>query len=147
MEKAIPLLLEGGCLEDETLALRRQLEDAQRENARLLRTVQNLRTILNPLYHGLRAIFGEIELGIGEEMASAGRRESGDVDPRWESYKSQFPGVPSKIIDALLIHGSMQITHLARLLKIANSTLYHAGDKLNSAGAITRSGGIWSLRK
>lgn len=139
-------------LEDEVRSLRRELEDAERENARLTRSIENLRRILAPLHGGLRALFGEIELAVGEAPTAASgaigvtdRQPSGD--PRWESYKRQFPGVPSEIIDALLIHGDMKITNLSKLIKRHYETTRKAAYKLRDAGAITLAGGSLNLKR
>lgn len=130
-------------LEEEILALRRELDDVNREREKLDRTVRNLRNQLGPLHRALRAVFGEIELAIGEEeytasdpSDSAPQSNSTRTDPRWESYKQNFPGAPAQIIDALLAHGQMKMTHLAKLLKRDYSTIKGAVKKLKDAGAV-----------
>jgi hypothetical protein len=137
-------------LEDENRKLRRDLEDAISEKDRLMASVKMLRTILSPLHRGLRAVFGEIELAVGEDVtspASNGTSAASAADPRWDNYKKQFPGPPSEVIDALLIHGDMKLTQLAGLLKRHYNTINDAGTKLVKAGAITRTSGTFSLRR
>jgi hypothetical protein len=138
-------------LEDEARSLRREVEDLTADKQRLGRSVENLRRILGPIHNGLRALFGEIELAIGEEMppfANPSSTPSSDqFDPRWESYKKRFTGVPSKIIDALLIHGEMQITPLAKLIGRHPETTRVAASKLKAAGALQNSAGMWSLKR
>jgi hypothetical protein len=139
------------CLEDENRKLRRDLEDATTEKDRIARTVKNLQGTLAPFHRALNILFGEMELAVGTMSVSnfdapPSTSTSGN-DPRWESFKNRFPGVGARIIDALLIHGDMQVTHLATFVKAAKGTVYNAGDKLSAAGAITRAGGIWSLKR
>lgn len=138
-------------LEDENRSLRRANEDLTEEKERLARTIKNLQTTLNPIYRGLRALFGEIELAVGEEMPTPSSMPNGGQhvvsDPRWQNYKNQFPGVPAKIIDALLIHAAMSVTNLAGLLRCDRRTIYAAEAKLRKAGATTLNGGLFSLKR
>jgi hypothetical protein len=138
-------------LEDENRSLRRDLEDATRKQKGLERTIENLRRILSPLYRGLRALFGEIELAVGEAPIGSGPAaivaSQGSDDPRWQSFKNTFPGVPASIIDALLIHGEMGFTNLSHLLKRAYGTTKNAAYKLRDAGAVTINGGTVSLKR
>jgi hypothetical protein len=136
-------------LEDENRKLRRDLEDATTEKDRLARTVKNLQGTLAPFHRALNILFGEMDLVVGEAANGptnvAGAPANGD--PRWQNYKNQFPGVPSEIIDALLIHGEMRITNLAGLLKRDVRTIYRSEDKLRKAGATTLNGGLLSLKR
>lgn len=78
-------------LEDENRSLRREVEDLTEDKKRLTRTIENLRGQLSPLHTALRVVFGEIELGIGEEPAYSPTSPSSTSpasDPRWQSYKS-----------------------------------------------------------
>lgn len=138
-------------LEDENRDLQRALEDSERERVRLERGVQSLRMILSPLHRGLKAIFGEIELAVGSEPETAApsgnHAAPSSTDPRWQSYKNQFPGVPAAVIDALLMHGSMGMTNLAAFLKRAYGTTKNAAYKLKAAGAVTIDRGNVSLKR
>lgn len=136
-------------LEDETRQLRRDLEDVTIVKDQLVRTVKNLQATLNPFHRALRMLFGEMDLAVGE-VSNADVHPSmpnGGADPRWQNYKNQFPGVPTEIIDALLIHGEMRITNLAGLLKRDVRTIYSAEAKLRKAGATTLNGGLLSLKR
>jgi hypothetical protein len=130
-------------LDEELLSVRRDLDDSNREKERLERTLRNLRQQLSPLHRALRAVFGEIELAIGEEDFAAPSPSGSEgpqaqrTDPRWESYKQNFPGAPARMIDALLTHREMNITQLSKLLKMDYSTAKAAASKLRQAGAIT----------
>lgn len=137
-------------LEDENRSLRRNLDDAEANIQRLERTIENLRKTLNPIHRALRALFGEIELAVGEEdniAVAPGVGPSMSVDPRWEHFKKQFPGVPATIIDALLIQGTMKMTNLAKLIGSHYETTRKATYKLRDAGAVTLTGGSVSLKR
>jgi len=139
-------------LEDEVRSLRRELEDAHNDRDRQARSIENLRLILSPLHRGLRALFGEIELAVGEAdtPASSGVARTAspsDLDPRWQSYKNRFPGAAAQVIDALLIHGDMQQTPLSKLVGIHYETLRKAVAKLRDAGAVSVVGGVVSLKR
>ena len=130
-------------LEDQLRDTRQELDDLRAEKERLERSVRALRNQLSPLHRALRALFGEIELAIGEEEAAPSMSQSSGaavpstgIDPRWESYKQNFPGAPAQIIDALLAHGQMKMTHLAKLIKRDYSTVKGAVRKLKDAGAL-----------
>jgi hypothetical protein len=139
-------------LEDENRSLRRDLDDALRDKERLERSIENLRAILAPLHRGLRSLFGEIELAVGDAplngaspAATAAATSPGD--PRWQSFKNSFPGVPAEIIDALLIHGDMKMTNLSKFLKRHYETTRKAAYKLRDAGAVTLAGGALGLKR
>jgi hypothetical protein len=133
-------------IEEELLSVRRQLEDVTREKESIARSLHVLRQQLSPLHRALRAVFGEIELAIGEEQSSSTSTQSfpaaaGPEGARWESYKNTFPGVPARIIDALLAHREMNVAQLATLLKAAYSTTKDAVAKLRQSGAVVKEGG------
>jgi DNA-binding transcriptional ArsR family regulator len=128
--------------EEELLHVRRELDDVNREKERLDRSLRNLRQQLSPLHRALRAVFGEIELAVGEEelsmaAATGAAPQAQGNDARWKSYKDNFPGAPARMIDALLTHREMNITQLSKLLKMDYSTAKAAASKLRQAGAIT----------
>ena len=90
---------------DETLRqVRNELGQAIADKENLERSIRALRHQLSPLHHALRAVFGEIELAVGEEefrSAAAGAAPASSsnnaTDARWESYKQSFPGVAARI--------------------------------------------------
>lgn len=138
-------------LEDQVRSLRHEVDDLHRQRDRLFRSIENLRTILGPVYRGLRVIFGEIELAVGEEPTLGGSANGAPSpstgDPRWQNFKTSFPGVGAEIIDALLIHGEMKMTNLSKLLKRHYNTVQFHAAKLKGAGAITSAGGLLSLKR
>jgi len=133
-------------LEEEILSLRRELDDTNREKDRVERTIRNLQVQLSPLHRALRAVFGEIELAVGEEEISTvnsptPNSPSSSVDPRWQSYKDSMPGAPSRIIDALLAHrDGLNIAQLSKLLRMDYNTAKNAVSRLRSVGAVTQDG-------
>lgn len=131
-------------LESEVRVARAQLEEAKAENRKLAQSVKALRHTLGPLHTSLRALFGEIELAVGEEdfQAAPAASPSGPQalsDPRWDSYKQNFPGAPARIIDALLTH-SMTIAQLAKFCKMDYDTAKNAVIKLKGVGAVKQAG-------
>jgi hypothetical protein len=133
---------------DEALRqVRNELGEALAQKETLERTIRALRNQLSPLHHALRAIFGEIELAVGEEEfrpvspgAPASAPNSRD-DPRWESFKQTFPGIRARIIDALLVHDAMTISQLAGLLKASYNAVKDNLPALYKAGAVIKPGG------
>jgi hypothetical protein len=132
-------------LEDELRDVRQELDDLRVDKERLERSVRNLRQQLSPLHRGLRALFGEIELAVGEEEftsasngASAPQAERG-VDPRWESWKAKMPGRPAEMIALLLLHKSMSTKALGAAMHCSKDTVYLAAKKLNSASLLATS--------
>jgi hypothetical protein len=139
-------------LEDEARALRSELENERAQREKLQRSIVILRRQLAPLHHSLRAVFGEIELAVGEEefvppAPSGPAQPSSGTDPRWESFKQTFPGAGARVIDALLAHQQMTITQLSALLKAHYDTVKGALYKLAKAGAVVKDGGQYRLNR
>ena len=133
-------------LKDEIRQLRHDCEDLIADKERLQRSVEHLRKTLSPFHRALRILFGEIEDAIGEET-SAPSGAAPSIDPRWEHFKKQFPGVPAAMIDTLLIHGEVGMTNLANLMKRAYGTTKNAAYKLSAAGAVSIVRGSVSLKR
>jgi len=137
-------------LEDELRLVRRELEDVTAEKEKAIRVIRNLRRQLEPLHRAVRAVFGEIELAIEEEetpTVAAIPRSEGNIDPRWQSYKNQFPGVAALLIDALLAHPDMSIPQLAALCHKAYNTVRDALYNLKKAGAVVSESGRYRLNR
>lgn len=131
-------------LEEEVRGLRHDLDEAQAKNETLERSLRNLRRQLSPLHNALRAVFGEIELAVGEEQYApaangAGPQSESRTDPRWESWKAKIPGRPAEMIDLLLLHKSMGTKALMSAMHCAKDTVYGSAKKLNAAGLLATS--------
>lgn len=137
--------------EEEILRLRHELDEANAQNEKLERSIRGLRQQLSPLHRALRAVFGEIELAIGEEMRAASEAPNlspaNSGDPRWESFKRTFSGCGAEIIDALLAHQQMTLSQLSTLLKRHYDTVKGAAAKLQKAGAVVRDGTMLRLNR
>lgn len=142
-------------LEDELRRLRHELKEAQAENEKLKRSVKAIQKPLSGIYHGLRALFGEIEFAVGAEQfnepapGTTAPQTANIADPKWESYKRNFAGVGAEIIDALLAHGQMKMSHIASLIKRDRGTVASSLTKLKNAGAVVGERGAdggWRLR-
>jgi hypothetical protein len=146
-EELRQLRQENRKLDEALRAVRNELGQAIADKENLDRSIRALRNQLAPLHRFLRALFGEIELAVGEEeVAAAASRPSSPSsppnanDPRWESYKQTFPGVPARMIDALLNHPRMTPTQLSTLIRAHYDSVKKAAVQLIKAGAIVRDG-------
>lgn len=144
-EELRQLRRENQRMDEELRNLRNELGQAQADKETLERGIRALRQQLSPLHRALRAVFGEIELAIGEEELSNGggaRPQTGSgTDPRWEHAKQNFPGVPSQIIDALLSQRELNLTQLAGYCRRDYSTIKRAAQVLSKAGLLAKEGG------
>ena len=128
--------------------LRQQLAEVKRElstaRADAASAVKELRTLLTPLYRGLQRVFGELDT-IGDSASGAPV-----VDDRtsaiWQSWKAKLPGRTAQIIDALLLHGSMNSTQIAIAIGIHRNNVPPLIHKLNKAGLIDKNGHNYSLK-
>jgi len=128
-------------LEDQLREMRQELDDVRTDKERLERSIRNLRQQLSPLHRGLRALFGEIELAIGEETVSSASVNTGAVavgiDPRWEDWKRKLPGKSSEMIDLLLLHKTMGTKALMTAMHCGKDAVYQAAYKLGQAGLLS----------
>lgn len=132
-------------LREELAAAQREADRARRESTVALAA---LRRQLSPLYKALQAVFGELD--------AAGVDASGDTHAEkplptrhsaiWESWKARLPGGPSKIIDALMVHGEMNTQQLAIATGVHRNSIPTMIYKLNQAGLINKNGGRFSLK-
>lgn len=110
-------------LEDEMLRLRHELEESKAENQKLRRSVQAIQKPLTGIYHGLRALFGEIEFAVGKEEPASVRpdgpmQSSGSVDvDRWNGIKQRLSRKQAELVDVLLLQGRMNRTQCAKAIK------------------------------
>ena len=121
--------------------LKGELKAAQEDARQFSRAVLGLRSILNPLYKGLRQIYGEIE-------AFAVEQDSPFIQPNnfWETQKRRFPGKPSELID-LLLERPMNTTQLATAGRMDPRTVTKTIYILNKAGLVEKNGGMFSLKQ
>src|ERR1700733_2294560 len=128
-------------LQQELLNRNRQLNEAEealrqekQKNATIEAGVQQLRTVLSPLFQALQLVFGEIDaMGVGGSTA---------VEPQkkaiWEDWKNKLDPQCAKAIDALLIHGEMNQTQLRLHVKCAKGSVAGIVFRLNRAGLINK---------
>lgn len=145
-------------LEDYLRTERRRADRAEEELQALRSTVAHekraiagLQHQLQPLYHSLRKLFGEMD-AINPDVESAPAQASGyPSDPRvnavWESWKGKLRGTAAKIIEALLLHGQMNTQQLAIATGLHRTTIPKGIYDLNKAGLINKNGGIFSLKQ
>src|SRR2546430_849984 len=94
----IPTLLreiEG--LKKELQQLREKNELEQYRNVRIVQAHARLREILEPLYNGLRDVFGELQESIASKPG-----QSAVSNDKWEIWKRKLGGKQAEFIQALL---------------------------------------------
>jgi hypothetical protein len=118
-------------------AAEEELRQERAKNAAGFEGIRDLRRALQPLFSALQKIYGAIEAVGGSSEPSTG------ADPRkravWEAWKTKMPGIPTKIIDALLLHGALTQTQLRIHAQCARSSVPNAVMQLNRAGLINKS--------
>lgn len=138
-------------LQQELYARNRQLNEAKdalrterQKTAAIERGVQELRSVLNPLYSALQHVFGEID-AMGVEGSSS------QTDPRkqaiWESWKAKLPSGEGRAIDALLLHGTMTTAQLRIHVGCASRTAQNIVAALKGKGLIVKNGAQISLKE
>lgn len=154
-------LLEAYVVPDDSVVLRRKIDQLEVENRQLrdeLRESRNqcaavssgvsaLRRQLEPLYNALRMVFGEIEVaGVG----SPGEATSG-VSPKiaavWQSWINKLGGKRAEVIKALLEHGELSVVQLKVMTHSSGQTVYNQISSLNQLGLINKNGGKFSLKE
>lgn len=125
---------------------------AQSENDQLKRVIAKLRRQLSPLYQALQLVFGEIEtIPLGADpQETPGAGPSASASPQasavWDHWRQKLGKNCSRIIDALLAHGSLNTTQLAMVTGIDRSNVPKSIHVLNKASLINKNGGVFSLK-
>jgi|ERR1700677_306796 len=148
MEELARLRTENSDLRHRLQVANDKAMEAEQEAKNAVRGVQELRTILSPLYQGLRRVFGEIEqISINGDGVSS----HAGMDPRkaavWEDWKRKMPGIPARFIDALMIHGELTQTQLRIHAKCAVGSVAGVVSQLYKGGLINKNGGRISLKE
>lgn len=135
-------------LREQLRQTREELTSERSKGGQIERGAQALRTALTPLYGALQHIFGETDaMGISGSPA----QNSPSMDSRkaavWESWKQRLPGIPSRFIDALMLHGELTQDQLRIHAQCARGSVADAVSKLWKAGIINKNGGRVSLKE
>jgi hypothetical protein len=138
-------------LEAEVKRLRRELAIANGEIAKAKadasRALTGLRKQLTPLYRALQSVFGELDAVGVENGPMSFAADNPRVSAVWNNWKSKLGGGPSKVIDALLLHGDMNTQQLAIACGCDRTTIPGYIHRLNKAGLINKNGGRFSLKQ
>jgi hypothetical protein len=102
--------------------------------------LKEIQRVTLPFFNILRAVHGELD-ALGISGGSQPSVQTSGSDPRWQSFKTRFPGTGAKIIDALLTHREMTITELSSFVSAHYNTVVTALGQLSKAGAIGKDGG------
>jgi hypothetical protein len=155
-----PLLLEDGTFDYQTTfsqmrnelkALLAQLDDTRaqlveaRGEADLYRRIVNdLRQVLNPLYTGLRQIYGHFErIPYTESPQGTIPDAKRQV---WQEWIQKLPGARANFISALLTHKEMNAKQLRVVMKCRIETVYDAAKSLYKLGLIEKRGTNYALK-
>lgn len=143
-------------LREENKKLARALQDAnvraQRAEEDTARALTALRRQLTPLYRALQAVFGELDAaGIGDDAqaATGPQTSAARPSPVWDAWKNRLSASCGKIIDALLIHGALNVEAIVVATGITRKqTIYDSMHAMKKAGIINKdSAGAYSLKQ
>ncbi len=129
-------------LEEELRVLKEALEAQRERNSGILRSHARLRQILDPLFSGLRAVYGELQEGNSTDPARPA--QSSD---KWEVWKRKLGGKQAEFIQALLEHGEMTGAQLKIATRSGQQTVYDTIHKINQAQLLKKDGGKYSLKE
>ena len=109
---------ENRTLRIENSTLKAELEATRAENEV---AIGSLRRCLTPLYQALQRVFGDMDAiaPVGDEPAATGSAANGNS--RWDAIKQRNPGRIAEAIDALLIHGPLNVSQMAAVIHIDRS--------------------------
>jgi predicted nuclease with TOPRIM domain len=138
-------------LEEELLSLRRELDDARIQNEKLERSLRTLRKQLGPLHHALRAVFGEIELAVGEEEpapVASSTSQPGASPSKWQAIRQKYSDSRiGDVVEILMLHGAMNQAQIAAALRTdASNVSKNIMPKIKALGLVVKNGDRWSLR-
>lgn len=119
------------------------LQRAKDQSAAANRAIGGLRKILQPMFNGLRAVFGELDAADIEGSGETSNPKSHGV---WESWKQKLGGKSALTIQALLEHGEMNVAQIRVATHSAQQTVYETMSKLHKLGLINKNGGRYSLK-
>ena len=140
-------------LQRDNQRLEEQLAEAQTEltrlrgdNAKAIAAISYLQGQLLPLYNGLRAIWGQIDLVVGPDPSATPSVAQPRSNQKWEKWKKDLPGRPAEFIDLLLLHEEMSVKQFMAAAHCGKDTVYTVMSKLGKAGLVSNSGGKYRLR-
>lgn len=134
---------ENAALKERVRLAERDVEIVRHENTR---GVGELRRILDPLFNGLKLIYGELD-AIEPANGSQLVRTDDKNNVVWDSWKKKLGGRPAEFIAELLIHGEMTGKQLEVATRCGRKTVAGTIYKLNQAQLINKNGGKYSLKE
>lgn len=117
---------------------------AQREATRALSA---LRRQLSPLYRALQQVFGELDTVGVDESADPVSAAVNRTSPVWAAWKQRVSPSAGRVIDALMIHGELNIQSICVAATMGRNTVYTAIAELKKAGVLNKNGGRFSLKQ
>ena len=139
-------------LRNEVATVTLELHKERQKTRQMERGLVELRRQLTPLYRALQSVFGELDAtGVEVGNASASPHDVAAPDARvkavWDSWKSRLGDGCAKVIDALQLHGPMNTQQLAVVTGYHRTTIPTYIYKLNKAGLLNKTGGLFSLKQ
>ena len=138
-------------LSEELRLAKLEVLKAKSDNESVLAGVQEIRSLLTPLYRGLRLTFGEIEAlplanNGGQAVATATANPKRAVWQRWiDDFGSDT--LNAKMIIALLDHGSLSAEQLRVPMKCSAQSIYNTYGRLQKLGLVKTSSGKYFLKE
>lgn len=139
-------------LAEELRLAKLELAKSKSENESVLIGVRELRSLLSPLYRGLRLTFGEMEsLPIPVESSTSNNGSSAATNPKlaiWRKWIEKFgDSFKGKMISTLLEHGPMNTAQLRVPMGCSAQTVINTYNNLRKDGLISKNGGMYSLKE
>lgn len=124
------------------------LQEAQSEARMQTAAITSLRRQLSPLYRALQGVFGELE-NFSETPDTASSSPSLDDRKReiWGVWKEKLGNACGRIIDALLVHGTMSRTQICIATGISGGNIARPISKLYTANLLNKDGNSYSLKQ
>lgn len=138
-------------LRDQLDIANRQIESAKRESSR---RVAAIRDILSPVFNGMRVLFGELDqipADSAPQSTPAQPSSNGGYSDKkaevWNLWKQKLGNACSRIIDALLAHGTLSRQQICIVTGITSNNLSGPLDKMRKAAILELNGGAYSLKQ
>lgn len=140
-------------LEDQIRDLKHELRQAQNDAAhekdKAGEVLGEMRRLTLPFYRLLQAIHGEIDrLGVAETSNVASASPTTEAKKAvWDIWKQKLGSPCARIIDALLVHGTMTRTQLCITTGIQGSNIAKPISRLYTANLLNKNGSEYSLKQ
>jgi FtsZ-binding cell division protein ZapB len=145
------LRAENRRLDEALRGVRSELGQAKADKENLERSIRALRNQLSPLHRYLRALFGEMELAVGEESNPAvplPAQTASVPKSKWQAIRERYSNSRvGDVIEMLMLHGAMNQSQLAAALRVDPSSVSkNIMPQVKALGLVVKDGDRWNLR-